>query len=349
LNVDLLSPLGALAGLAVLLPLFAARVRERRAARVRRALGLAPPPRASGAVVALVVAFSLLAAAATQPVVHVRDEVRARTDVEAYVLIDTSRSMRAAAAPGSPTRFDRSVDAGIALRAALLDVQVGVASMTDRPLPHLFPSADASVFASTLRRAVAIDTPPPLERNVTATDLATLERLARDNFFTGRSARRLVILLTDGESRAFDPEAVVRRFERSGLGLVIVRLWRPDERVFLADGLPDPRYAPDPQRATGLDRLAAATSGGRVFGEGELSAATAAARAYVGEGPAVAAGTAPRVEPLGAWLVLAAALPLVLLLLQGSLVRLRHQPRTHGSGRRRVAPRARTDSPRSGW
>lgn len=344
-DVGFLSPLGALVAVGVVLPIAAIRLRDRRAAPVRRALGLEPPGRTAHrrATTALVVAFALLGLAAAQPVLSVVGGIRARTDAEAYIVFDTSRSMSAAAGIGSPTRFERAVAAGLRIRSSMSDVPVGVVTMTDRALPHLFPTADASAFAAVATRAIGIERPPPRERQARATTFAVLERLERENFFGGAAARRLVVLLTDGESRDFDPEAVSRSFERSGIGLVIVRFWDSAERVFARDGSRDPRYRPDATGDAQLGRLAAATSGGRVFAEDDLGSAALAARTWLGTGPLVNAGTALRSRPLAPWLVLAAAVPLALLLLGG----LRRRVTAPASPGRPAVPRARTDSPRS--
>jgi hypothetical protein len=346
MDVTFASPLGVLVALLVVLPLTAIRLRERRAGEVRRALGLEPPARGAhrAAVLALVTAFGLLALAATQPLLRMHDETRTRADAEAYVILDTSRSMTAAAAARGPTRFERAVDGALALRAALPEVPFGAASLTDRLLPHLFPTGDASTFAAVVRRAVGIERPPPREQNTRATAYAALELLARDNFFSGRSSRRLAVLLTDGESRPFDENAVAGRLRRAGIGLLVVRYWSADERVFGPDGSVDPAYRPDSRGDPALARLAA-MSGGRVYGEGELTSVAAAARSWVGDGPLVDAVEAARVEPLAPWVVLAAALPLCFVLFGVSPALRRRAPVR--SPAPPAVPPARTDSPRS--
>ena len=60
--------------------------------------------------VALAAVPVLLGIAAAQPVLETTHVVPERTDVEAYVVIDVSRSMLAAAGPGEPTRFERAQD-----------------------------------------------------------------------------------------------------------------------------------------------------------------------------------------------------------------------------------------------
>jgi hypothetical protein len=340
-----LTPWAALAGLAVVVPVAAAAVRERRARAVRGVLGLAPPAGHARIAVgaALAAAFALLAVAFAQPVVRLHDPILSRTDAEAYVVFDVSRSMLAAPAAGSPTRFDRAVRAAIALRTALGDVPTGVASLTDRPVVHLFPSGDASVYDAVVARSVGIERPPPKEASLRATDYGALDALARDNYYAPRSARRLAVLLTDGESKPFDRPFLVRRLSRAGIGLLVVRFWAPGERVFAADGSPE-AYRPDPGAGQELDRLAAGFAGGTVFAEADRAALAAAARRSLSTGPAVETGETVRAVAVGPYVALAAALPLALLLLRG--VSLPRPPRRRGSPSPLPGLRARTGSAR---
>ncbi len=319
MSVTFLSPLGALAGLLALVPLGSALIRERRLEGVRRALRLPAPERRlqRSFVAAAAGLFGLLAVAAAQPVVRLDDPVSRRTDAEAFFLFDTSRSMLAAGSPGSPTRFDRARAAGLELRQALQDVPVGVASMTDRPLPHLFPTVDDQAFAAVLDRAIGVDRPPPAERSpALATDLSAVAALARENYFSPRSARRLVVLFTDGESRSFDAPDVAGKLERQGVGLVVVRFWDAGERVYGPGGRAEPGYVPDRSSDEDVDRLAALTTGRRVFAESEADEVLAAAREHLGTGPLVEAVEQERSLALGGYLVLAAGVPLAVLLVR---------------------------------
>ena len=109
-SVEFLTPLAGLVALLCLVPL-AAFVRARVVARRRRAaVGLSEPRRRAyllplAAVLAAAVALGL---AAMQPVVSFDETRRVRTDAEAYIVIDTTRSMLARAAPGSPQRIARA-------------------------------------------------------------------------------------------------------------------------------------------------------------------------------------------------------------------------------------------------
>ena len=64
--------------------------------------------------------------------------------------------MLATSAPGAPTRFARAVAFALRLRDRLGNAPVGVASLTDHPLPHLFPTADRLAFTLVLKRALLL-------------------------------------------------------------------------------------------------------------------------------------------------------------------------------------------------
>lgn len=321
MSLTFLTPYAALAGLAALLPLGAVLLRERRARRVRGVLGTAhPPARAQAPVVAaLLVTFGLLAAAAAQPVVRTQRTVDVRTDAEAFVVFDISRSMLAAEGPDGPQRIQRAIARGLELRDALGDLPVGVATLTNRVLPHLFPTTDRSAFASVVRRSIGVNRPPGTEAGLfrTSTDFAALKSLASENYFGPGSVRRLVILLTDGESSAFAPRLLVQELERGGLDVVVLRFWDEQERVFGAGGIPEPLYRPTRFALAPVEELARLTGARRVFDESEPLAAAAAVRAAAGTGETVPVVLPGQTRSLAPWAVLAACLPVLLLVLGG--------------------------------
>ena len=158
-----LTPIGALLAFGVALPLVALLLVRRRAGRLRGQLGLAEPPSRRLVILlgAVLAAGACLGFAAAQPVIERTKTLRTRTDAEAFIVLDVSRSMLAQRDTGSPTRLERARAAAKELRSAWPEVPVGVASLTDRVLPHLFPSVDESVFAATIDRSLGIEQPPP--------------------------------------------------------------------------------------------------------------------------------------------------------------------------------------------
>jgi hypothetical protein len=119
------------------------------------------------------------------------------------------------------------------------------------------------------------------------------------------------VVLTDGESRAFDVRRAAREFGRR-YKLLFIRFWSRSERVYQPDGSPEP-YLPDPASRRDTDGLIGATHGAS-FDESQLDAAAASAQRFLGSGPTRRVGNEPRPVPLAPWLLAAAFLPLGLLL-----------------------------------
>ena len=316
MELTLLTPLGALIALGVVVPLVALALLHRRGTSVRRAIGL-PEPRPSvlrAAVAAIVVAAALLGLAAMQPRIEWTSDKRVRDDAEAIVVLDTSRSMLARTSPRSRIRYARATEAAMRFRSAFDDVPVGIASFTDRVLPHLFPSPDDDVFAATLSRSLGIDRPPPHGSFVsTATRLEALETIVSRRFFTPTARNRVIFVITDGESVPIAGAKIGAAFRRPpGVDTIFLHVWGGNERVF--DGSqPEPQYSPDP-RSRGILDAAADTLGGRVFAEDELDGAIAAARNALGDGTTVVQGQKRNRIALAPYLAGAVFLPLALLL-----------------------------------
>jgi hypothetical protein len=299
----------------VLLPLVGLAAVTRRAGRVRRSLALAPRPkrRLLLPVAAAVAAAGLLGLAAAQPVLARTTTLDVRTDAEVFVALDVSRSMLASRGPGGPTRLSRAKAVAQELRGELTGVPVGLASLTDRILPHLFPSADEDVFRTTLARAIGIEHPPPrstFSRNATSFD--SLADVATRRFFSPEAQQRLLVVLTDGESEPVTAGRVGRLLRRASVKTVFVQLWDPAERVY-TNGSAEPQYRPDPSGRTLLEALAVAT-GGALFSERETARAADKSRELLSGGPTRAEGVREARSGLAAFLALAALLPVGLLL-----------------------------------
>jgi len=200
------------------------------------------------------------------------------------------------------------------LRGSLSDVPVGVVSLTDRVLPHLFPSIDQDVFAATLERSLGIEQPPPRSSFATgATSLNALATLRGLRYFTPSSTKRLAIVLTDGESQPVSNARLGGLFRRSpAIEVVFVQFWDEDEKVF-SRGVPEPQYIPDASARPALDRLAASTQGA-VYSEDQIDAAASKARELLASGPSVVQGERAGQLALAPYLAAAALFPFGLLL-----------------------------------
>ena len=319
MHVSFLTPLGGLVGLLALAALAALYRAERRSRALAAELGLAPAGWSAALLpaLALVLTGVLAGLAAAQPVISRSAARSGRTDAEVVVVFDITRSMLARTKPGEPTRFDRARAIAKALRAAFPDVPFGASSLSDRLLPHLMPTTSANVFTATLDRALGIERPPPDRSGGRVTALGALSALATNNFFGEGSRRRLVVVLTDGESLPVDVGTVRARLFRGRIVPFFVHVWGPDERVFTPAGTAE-RYRPDPGSGPLLDDLASAL-GGQVFQEGEGSALAAAARSVLGSGPTGPQGRELSSLQLAPYLLAALLLPLGLLLWRRNL------------------------------
>ena len=316
MSVEFLTPEAALLAVGAIVPLSLLVDGERRAELVRLALGLGSPPRAQRRllVASIAAVLALLGIGASQPVLDVEGGAESRQDTEVWFVLDASRSMLASRSLEAPTRFDRARDDARRVRAELAEIPSGVASFTDRLLPHVFPTEDSGVFQAVLERSVGIDKPPPASFNATATTLGTLSALANRNLFTREIPHRVAIVFTDAESRPFANSALGEVFRRPpGIRTIFVRYGNLNERVFTLDGGAESAYSPHPDAPQILRALAIAT-GGEAFDEGSPVRVASAVRRAIGRGETKVAEDDRRKIPLAPYAVGLAFLPLGLLL-----------------------------------
>jgi hypothetical protein len=316
LSISFLTPVGGLLALGAVLPLAGLFAVSRRAGQARRVLALPARPsrRLIPPAAAMILVAGLLGLAAAQPVLARTTTLHVRTDAEVFVAVDVSRSMLARPARGAATRLDRSRRLAAQLRDELPGIPVGVASVTDRILPHLFPSADDDVFRTTVTRAIGIEQPPPRSAYLkNATSFDSLTEVATRRFFRPTAKRRLLVVLTDGESTPITATRIGRVFRRTpAIKTVFIHVWGQSERVYGPSG-PEPQYQPDPSSHAILEALAVAT-GGAVYAERETARAADKSRELLGGGPTRAEGVREARSGLAAYLALAALLPVGLLL-----------------------------------
>jgi hypothetical protein len=182
-----------------------------------------------------------------------------------------------------PTRFERARRIANEVRAGLPEVRAGVASLTDRTLPHLFPTIDGSSFRTTVARAIAIERPPPARHAGLATDLNSLAAVGRQAYFSPRTSRRLLIVLTDGETERLKP-ALPAALRKARIRTLFVHVWRSAESIYLTSR-PEPEYRPDPSSREMLVQFAAAVEG-TALSEDAVDELLTRARAALGDGPA---------------------------------------------------------------
>jgi hypothetical protein len=307
--VSFAHPFAALVALAGVVPIAITGMRLRDAHGARRALGL-PEPRLLGLLVrplALVCLFGLLGLAAARPSLSLQSDRTVRPGVQVIVALDGSRSMLAAQAPGKPQRWQRAVAFAQRLRDALPGVPMGISSFTNRLLPYLFPTSDVGTYDLVLEQSYGIERPPPsltIDKWVTTFD--PLNEVSVRQFFSPDVHRRVLVVLSDAETRSFSAASIRQHLRRTGTTPVVVRFWQPRERIF--DGKSTTYLATQPDVLGGLRR-----AGWPAFGERDLGAALARIKRAVGTGPVVHVGYARSETPLAPWLALTGLLPLLLL------------------------------------
>ncbi|MEX2645950.1 MAG: VWA domain-containing protein [Gaiellaceae bacterium] len=321
MNIAFLTPLGALLGVLALVPLAVYLLRQRRARRIRAALGLAAPSPALQAplVLALAAVPALLGLAGAQPVLESDRERLERTDAEVWVVLDASRSMLASGGAGSPTRFDRARELALRLAEELPETPLGLASMTDRVLPHVFPTTDTRVVAQALFESMGVERPGPTV-SLTGTPTTTLDSLAsvpRLNYFSPAARKRLLVVLTDAETRPLEQDLSAPFARQPRIATLLVRVGGPGERVFAA-GVAEDAYQPPEGAAAALEQIASQVEG-RVFAEEDVADVVAAAREALGTGPTRQRIIEGERRALMPWVALAAVLPLGLVLLRRNL------------------------------
>jgi hypothetical protein len=318
-DVRFLTPLGALFALAALVPLAVFVARQRRAGRIRAALGLADPSLRSRVPLALALAAvpGLIGLAAAQPIVEESRSRPERVDAEAFVVLDITRSMLASVDPEAPTRFDRARELAVRLRDEFPEVPMGVASLTDRLLPHAFPTADRRVFVATVQNAVDIERPGPAIGGTLATGLGALSSVPELNYFAPTARKRLLVVLTDGETLPVKQSLAAAFQRRPRVETVFVQFWDAAERIYEI-GIAEGGYRPQPGAEATLGRVASLVEG-RVFSEDETDRMIAAARGILGEGQMRERRLEGERLALMPYVTLAAILPLAFVLLRRNL------------------------------
>jgi VWA domain-containing protein len=319
MGVSFLTPIALLFGLLAAVPLAVFVGRRRRAERIADALGLAGGTSRSWLPLAVCLAAVpiLVGVAAAQPVITSARTVSQRSDAEVFVVVDTSRSMLASSGSDAPTRFERAQEDAIALQNQLPDIPLGLASFTDRVLPHLFPTVDERVFDETTREALGIERPPPstsFGTNVTTLDaLGAVPTLA---FFKPASRKRALVVFTDGESQPVSTLASDFGADPH-IDVTFVKIGDAKERIW-ESGEVEAGYTPDPAADETLAAAALAVEG-RVLGEGQIPEVAAAVRSALGAGPATPRRIEGSRRALMPFVALLAAIPIGFVLLRRNL------------------------------
>jgi hypothetical protein len=288
MHVSFVTPEAALLALTGLVALGCLAAGERRLQRLRDLLGLRRAAAGSsiGVGAAIAALCLLLTLAATQPVIASATTKKGRADTDVYFVFDVSRSMSARASASAPMRLARARRDGETLRGLLPDLAIGVASLNDRLLPHLFPTVSSTAFAATVERALGINKPRAALFYGSAglgTKLASIGDLATEGYFAA-AQKRVAVVFTDGETLRQGLSALPSQLQQAHVRTFFVRYWDAHERIFDQAGGVDAGYVADPASGPLLDALARSLET-KVFREGDAGGVARAIRAAVGHGP----------------------------------------------------------------
>lgn len=317
MRVAFLTPTGGLLALAVVVTLAVHLGRERRAARVRTALRLERPGRWSQLSLAgsLALVPLLLGLAAAQPVVETTRARSERSDAELFVALDSSRSMLASTRAGSLTRIERAAALVNWLSQSLPEVPIGLAAFDGTMLPYVLPTTDGRVLATSLTDSLEIERAAQLSGPLAPRQTTSLDALAaipRGSYFTPAVRKRVLVVLTDGETNEVSGRLARAFLREPRIQTVFVRFWGGDDRVYTG-GVPEPAYVPDPDSAALLERIASAI-GGRVYDEDDRGSMLAAAKRALGSGPTAERRVEGQRLALMPYVTLLALVPLAFLL-----------------------------------
>ena len=329
MRLSFVTPAAALIGLAGVVAVLAVFAGEQKLDRLRSLLGLQRGHTQSSRFVAgaIGVVALLLMLAAAQPVIASSVSKKGRADADVYVVFDVSRSMAARTSASAPTRLERARRDGEALRGMLPNIAIGIASLNDRLLPHLFPTVSSTAFASTLQDALGINKPRAAlfyGTNGVGTKLDSVGDLATEGYFGKEAKKRIAVVFTDGETLREGLDTLPSRLQQAHVKTFFVRYWSQKDRIYLPGGTVETTYSPDFSSGRVLEGVARSL-GTPIFSGGNPQAVARTLRTALGDGP-----TGPRQHDLGSyplapWLVLLAFPFLALILL------VRHLPlRTPG-------------------
>ena len=147
-------------------------------------------------------------------------------------MLDNSRSMLASAGPRGLPRYRRAATFARELRTALPELPAGVAALNNRLLPYLFPTVDEQAYSSVVAHAYGIQKPPPaIDPDPVATTFSELDEVVTQTFFSPRSRKRVLVVLSDAETRPFEARGTLAALRRAHTTPIVVRFWHPHERI----------------------------------------------------------------------------------------------------------------------
>jgi hypothetical protein len=184
----------------------------------------------------------------------------------------------------------------------------------------VFPTTDTRIVAEALFESMGVERPGPTV-SLTGTPTTTLDSLAsipRLNYFSPAARKRLLVVITDAETRPLERDlATPFARRRPRIETLLVRVGGPGEEVYSA-GVAEDAYQPPGGAAAALEQVASQVDG-RVFAEADVAGVVAAAREALGTGPTTQRIIEGERRALMPWVALTAILPLGFVMLRRNL------------------------------
>ena len=204
-----------------------------------------------------------------------------RSDAELYLTFDVSRSMLAAGSPGGVSRLERARALGSDVHAALADVPTGIATLTNRMMPLLFPTGDGRAVSAVIDHSVRLMQPRPERRHRGPRELTgNAGPGGRPQLLQPGLPERVLVVLSDLDTDPFSLNGTLQLLRRHRIEPFVVRVAAPGERIFDPSGRPYAYASVSTVPVAALRR-----AGWHAFDENEAARLVAEIRSYLGRGP----------------------------------------------------------------
>ena len=195
--------------------------------------------------------------------------------------------MQAAGTPGDTVRLERARVLGREVHEALSDVPTGVATLTNRMMPLLFPTGDERGVTAVIDHSLRLMQPQPAAPHRGPRQFTGQRSPSQQTAVTTTRVRkkRVLVVFSDLDSDFFSLEGTLRLLRAQRIEPFLVRVAAPGEQIFDAAGHPNAYVSVSTVSVDGLRRAR-----WHAFEEYESARLVSEIRDYLGQGPVGAIG-----------------------------------------------------------
>jgi hypothetical protein len=203
------------------------------------------------------------------------------------------------------------------------EVPAGVATLTNRMMPLLFPTGDGRSVTAVIDHSLQIMQPPPVPYTTAReSSLSALGLAADRSYFDPTARKRALVVFTDLDSDAFSLSGTLRILRAHRIEPFVVRVARPGERVFDPSGRPYAYRSISTVTVGGLRN-----AGWHAFEEGQRAQLVAGIGNYLGDGPVGGGGVVESQQNLAPYAAVVALVLSALLFLPALSAAIPMRPR----------------------